>query len=302
MREYEITHQTCYTYSAPVAFSHLRAYLRPIANSRQNVLSYSQTIIPATSELMERTDYFGNSQLHFQIDSRHKTLDITSRSRVQVTPQPDIGDPAASITCAGLLKHLSTETDPNTLLAVQMSAPSVQTPPSAAVREFAAPFFTPERPFLQAALMLNAAIFSEFQFDGEATDISTPVDEILRLRRGVCQDFAHLMLAAIRTMRLPARYVSGYILTNPPKGKSRLIGADASHAWVSVYVPVIGWVDLDPTNNLVCADQHITVATGRDFDDVSPLRGAVTGGGTQTIKIAVTVMPAEELPLSPAFP
>jgi transglutaminase-like putative cysteine protease len=295
MREYQITHQTNYKYSAPVAFSHLRAYLRPLSNYRQSVISYSQSILPLTSELTERTDYFGNSQMHFQIDTRHNELDVISHSRVQVSPQPDIGDPACSITCGDLRRHLSTEADADTLLAVQMSSASGQTPPSNAVRQFAAPFFDDDKPFLQAALTLNAAIYSEFQFDNDATDITTPVDEILRLKRGVCQDFAHLMLAAIRTMRLPARYVSGYILTNPPKGKPRMIGADASHAWVSVFVPAIGWVDLDPTNNLVTADQHITVATGRDFDDVSPIRGAVTGGGSQTIRIAVTVMPVEEL-------
>ena len=295
MREYEITHETHYKYSAPVAFSHLRAYLRPLSSYRQKILSYSQTILPLTSETTERTDYFGNRQLHFQIETRHEELNVTSRSRVQVTPQPDIGDPSTTITCGDLREYLSTETDSDTLLAVQMSSASTQTPASDAIRQFAAPFFADDRPFLQAALSLNAAIYSEFQFDNEATDISTPVDEVLRLRKGVCQDFAHLMLATIRTMRLPARYVSGYILTNPPKGKPRLLGADASHAWVSIYVPAIGWVDLDPTNNLVTADQHITVATGRDYDDVSPIRGAVTGGGSQTIKIAVTVMPVEEL-------
>lgn len=294
MREFEITHETHYRYSMPVVFSRHRAYLSPLANERQKVHAYSHQISPATSEEFQRTDYFGNSQLHFQIETRHDALAIVAKSRIGVTPQPPVSNPESSITCGELRRHLHSCTDAESLRAVQMSTPSEQTVSAGAVAEFAAPFFPDDRPFLAAALDLNAAIFNDFKFDPEATDVSTPVDEVLRLRGGVCQDFAHLMLASLRALRLPARYVSGYILTHPPEGKPRMLGADASHAWVSVCVPGTGWIDLDPTNNLVVSDEHITVSTGRDFDDVSPVRGAVTGGGSQSIRIAVTVMPMEE--------
>ena len=143
-------------------------------------------------------------------------------------------------------------------------------------------------------MALNEAIFEGFEFDSEATDLSTPADEVFLHRRGVCQDFAHLMLACLRSQRLPARYVSGYLLTQPPEGESRLLGADASHAWVSVWSPDNGWVDLDPTNNIRCGDEHVTVARGRDYADVNPLRGAVTGGGEQLMEVAVTMDPAEK--------
>jgi transglutaminase-like putative cysteine protease len=295
MREFEITHVTRYAYSMPVAFSRHAAYFRPRESSRQKVFSYSHKISPATTDEFERTDYFGNSQLQFQIESLHDHLTTEVHSRVGVAPQPAIGDPKATTTCGELRKRLRSETDRESLMAVQMSSNGAKTHSGGAVERFARKLFPDDRPFLEACLELNATIFREFKFDGDATDVSTPVDQVLQLRRGVCQDFAHLMLASIRAMRLPARYVSGYILTNPPEGKPRLHGADASHAWVSVYIPELGWVDLDPTNDLVCGDEHIVVAIGRDFDDVSPLRGAVTGGGNQEIKIAVTVMPVEEI-------
>lgn len=295
MREYQITHETHYGYSMPVAFSRHAAYFRPLEGARQKLFSYRHEISPPTSEEFERRDYFGNSQLQFQIETLHDEMSIRVESRVAVEAQAPIGDPAATITCGELRERLRTETDRESLLAVQMSSNGSKTHSGGGVGKFARSYFPDERPFLEAALDLNAAIFNGFQFDADATDNSTPVDEVLRLRRGVCQDFAHLMLSSIRTLRLPARYVSGYILTNPPEGKPRLQGADASHAWVGVFVPGLGWVDLDPTNNLVCADEHVVVATGRDFDDVSPLRGAVTGGGAQEINIAVTVMPVDEL-------
>ncbi len=259
------------------------------------LLSYSHTIAPQTTEEFERRDYFGNCQLQFQIESLHSELSAEVRSHVAVEAQPAIADVTAGITCGELRKSLRTNTDKASLLAVQMSSNGAKTYSNGAVEKFARKFFPDGRPFLEAALELNATIFNEFQFDNDATDVSTPVDEVLRLRSGVCQDFAHLMLASIRSLRLPARYVSGYILTHPPEGEPRLQGADATHAWVSIFDRELGWVDLDPTNNLVCADEHIVVATGRDFADVSPLRGAVTGGGTQEIEIAVTVMPVEEI-------
>lgn len=157
--------------------------------------------------------------------------------------------------------------------------------------DYAASCFLPKKPVMQAAQDLMAKIFNEFSFDPKATHIGTPLLEVLEHKRGVCQDYAHFMLACLRSLGVPARYVSGYLLTHPPEGQPRLIGADASHAWVSVYCPYLGWVDFDPTNNLIPSIEHITLAWGRDFSDVSPLRGVIFGGGEHQLEVSVTVMP-----------
>ncbi len=176
-----------------------------------------------------------------------------------------------------------------------------------AVEQFVEPFFRDGDDFLQAASDLATYIHTTFTFDPSATDVSTPVDEVLQLKRGVCQDFAHLMLACIRAKQLPGRYVSGYIVTHPPQGQPRMVGADASHAWVSIFIPGHGWVDIDPTNCQFCAEEHITLARGRDYSDVTLLGGSVIGGGAHTVHIEVTVTPLNRIsvarqPLLPPGP
>ena len=162
-----------------------------------------------------------------------------------------------------------------------------------AFREYAEPSFLPGRPLLEAVADLNERIYREFKYDPHFTTVATPLDEVLSERRGVCQDFAHLAIACLRSLGLAARYVSGYILTVPPPGRPRLVGADASHAWLSVFVPGLGWADFDPTNDLLPDLQHVTLAWGRDFSDISPLRGVILGGGEQKIDVRVTVEPID---------
>jgi transglutaminase-like putative cysteine protease len=179
--------------------------------------------------------------------------------------------------------------DPNQYL---FSSPYV--PVSAALADYARPSFPPGRPLLAAALDLTRRIHQDFEYDSDATTVSTPVEEVLQQRRGVCQDFSHLQIACLRSLGIAARYVSGYMLTMPPPGQPRLIGVDASHAWVSVYCPDLGWVDLDPTNDLMVDTLHVTVACGRDFSDVSPIHGVILGGGEHELEVQVTVRPVEE--------
>ena len=162
-------------------------------------------------------------------------------------------------------------------------------------RDYAGPSFQPGRSYLQAAIELMERIHSDFAYEPGVTDVSTPLVEVFRQRRGVCQDFAHLMLGMLRALGLPARYVSGYLLTRPSAGKPRLLGSDASHAWVSIWCPVLGWVDLDPTNAVLPAASHVTVAVGRDYGDVVPLRGVVRGGADQTLEVAVAVVPFDDV-------
>lgn len=295
MRGYQLTHVTRYSYSMPVAVSRHAGYLRPRVTPRQVVEHYALTISPPPTEKLERVDYFGNTQVQFQIEERHEELRVTAESLVcvdtEVSPFPE-----APVTCEEVRRQLGADSGRETLHACLMASPSSFTKCGETLGAFAGEFLVPGRPYLEAAIALNTAIHENIEFDPEATDVSTPADEVFLHRRGVCQDFAHLMLACLRSRRLPARYVSGYILTHPPEGQPRLQGADASHAWVSVWIPGQGWIDLDPTNNMSCRDEHITVACGRDYADVNPLRGAVTGGGEQQIHVAVTMMPVDPPP------
>ncbi len=304
MRRYHITHRTVYKYSMPVAISRHSGYLKPRLSPRQEIDSFFIAIEPSPAEQFERRDFFGNTQLHFQIEAPHAELTITAESRVAVGPPDPLSpeSPSASLTCREVRKSLRKDTSKDSLSAAQMAYPSSLTAFTDSIEDFAEPFFHDDRSFFEGASELCAVIHQQFQFDPHATDLSTPVDEVLRLRRGVCQDFAHLMLSCFRSQELPARYVSGYILTAPPPGQPRLQGADASHAWVGVYLPGHGWIDLDPTNNLLCGDEHVTVAMGRDYADVSPLRGAVIGGGTQKVRIQVTMAPEEEVSQAHAPP
>ncbi len=290
MREYQLTHVTKYVYSMPVAVSRHAGYLRPMVTPYQEVDRYALTISPKPTERIERVDFFGNTQVQFQIEERHEELTVTTESLVRVkTEVATVSD--VPVTCGEVRARLATDFRRECLDACLMASPTSFTRCGEALEVFAEEHLAPDRPFLEAASALNASIHEGFEFDPEATDVGTPADEVFRHRRGVCQDFAHLMLACLRSQRLPARYVSGYILTHPPEGQSRLQGADASHAWVSVWVPGQGWIDFDPTNNMRCGNEHITVAWGRDYADVTPLRGAVTGGGEQKVRIAVTMAP-----------
>ena len=288
---YSIKHSTTYEYQYPVSVSHHAVYLEPANLPWQKCRHFQLNTDPQYQDYHRRTDYFGNALGLFSIQEEHQSLTILSESEVEVFKQaPDIA--AFPVTCAEAIAYFKSSRTPP-LESIQHLFGSTRIPqdPSPEIRHYAEGIFLPEKPLLQACSDLMADIKQNFAFDPEATDINTSVDDFFQLRRGVCQDFAHFVITAMTTMGLPVKYVSGYILTTPPPGTPRLEGADASHAWTAVYVPEHGWVDFDPTNNLFCADQHVTVAYGRDFDDVSLVRGAVTGGGEHELKGAVTMIP-----------
>lgn len=287
---FEISHRTSYRYRNPVAQSHHVVHLTPRAFTRQQVMRHGLLIEPAPAARIDRMDSFGNAASILIIDDEHTELVIHARSTVDVKPaaRADVEQSPAWETVAQAARR-GNELD---LDVLEFIWPSRHTRISRAIQDFARTAFPPERPVLAGTWDLTRYIFKEFKFDPTATDISTPVAQVLRDRRGVCQDFAHLTLAAVRSLGLPARYVSGYLMTQPPPGMPKLQGADASHAWVSVWSPGVGWVDFDPTNGVMPSDQHITVAVGRDYDDVSPISGVLLGGGDQIVTVGVDVTQA----------
>ncbi len=289
MPVYTITHATTYRYAHPVLLSHQAVHLEPLATAAQECLDFSLEAKPGPLETSVRTDYFGNRVHYLTITEPHQQLDITTRSQVAVTPPKPR---PAGATCGEARAWLEKSLEPAAHQVRQFlyDSPNVRRVPWA--RELAAQLFADERPVLEAARELNTLIHREFAFDTAATHPATPLEEFIQIKRGVCQDFAHLAVAVLRAAGLPGRYVSGYLLTNPPPGQPRQVGADASHAWFSAYAPGAGWADYDPTNDTLCNENHITTAHGRDYSDVSPVRGTVVGGGSQALFLGVTVVPA----------
>lgn len=292
MARYHIHHRTIYEYQYPVTVSHHTARLTPLTSDTQTCESFHLDINPDSSDLIQRVDYFGNHIHFFSVQQPHKILTVESRAQVHVALLPvDLSTLQAS--CGEIRDAMQDSRRADLLDAKQYLYPTEITFADDAVAAFAQRFLGDDIPIGAAMAHMLDIFGDEFGFDPEATDVSTPVEEVLAQQRGVCQDFAHLALAALRSWGLSASYVSGYILTEPPEGEERLTGADASHAWVSVYIPGFGWLELDPTNRKVCGQEHVRVAYGRDFNDVSMLSGAVTGGGGHTIKVEVTVAPVE---------
>ena len=286
----EVSHQTVYHYTAPVAQAHHLIHLAPREHERQRTLRHGLIIEPAPASRSDFTDYFGNPASTVAIESSHSELLIHSRSVIDVKAPPPL-DVKRSAAWEGVAAALVPSHDAYDIDVVQFLMASHYTGTTPELIAFAAPSFRPGRPVLECAWDLTTRIHSEFKYDSAATDVATTVDDLLEIGRGVCQDFAHLLIGAMRAFGLPARYVSGYLLTHPPAGKEKLIGSDASHAWVSVWAPDIGWVDFDPTNKMVPKDEHITIAYGRDFQDVSPVTGVLLGGGSHHIDVAVDVVP-----------
>jgi transglutaminase-like putative cysteine protease len=290
---YKILHRTTFKYKYPVSFGNHLAYLmiRP-SHSCQTAQTHLQ-IHPQPVTCDERPDYFGNRVVFFAILEPHRKLVVEARSEVvvQETPAwPDHSPPWEDVVKSLPLDHSHTGLD---AYQFTFESPRIRVRPEFA--SYASESFTPNRPMLAALLDLTSRIHTDFRFDSKVTNVRTPPEEVFRKRRGVCQDFAHVQIACLRSINLAARYVSGYLRTYPPPGKPRLVGADASHAWVSAYCPGVGWVDVDPTNNVVPSTGHVTLAWGRDYGDVSPLRGLILGGGAHTAKVGVDVEPIEPL-------
>lgn len=287
MRRYRVQHTTRYEYEAPVLHATHALHLEPRGLPHQRVLESRITIAPDQAELQSGRDYFGNVTHLVEILAEHEVLEVTSQSRVEVaSPQLEL-TPATQIAWESVREQL--EQDRGLLAAREFCFDSPLVRSHQLLAEYAAPTFTPRRPFVDAVAELSERIFREFKYEPQVTDVSTPLAQVLRERRGVCQDFAQLAVGCLRSLGLAARYVSGYLETDAPPGRPKLVGADASHAWASAFLPALGWLDFDPTNAVFPGERHVTVAWGRDFSDVSPLRGIVLGGGQHSLAVAVDV-------------
>ncbi len=291
MPVYSIEHTTTYRYGEPVSLSHQVAHLEPLTSESQECLHFALEVWPRPLELAVRTDYFGNRIHYFTLTEPHRQLHLAATSKVTVTPLAvPLNRPTATV--GQTATWLRDSADAAAHQARQYLYPSPYAAITPTVADMARNLLPPGRPIVDGVMEMCAKINRQFVFDPTATTPATTVGEFFQLGRGVCQDFAHLAVVALRSAGLAARYVSGYLLTQPPPGQRRLVGTDASHAWVGVYVPGVGWLDFDPTNDCLCGDRHISVARGRDFGDVSPVRGTVTGGGRHTLSLGVTVSPA----------
>jgi transglutaminase-like putative cysteine protease len=285
------SHTTMYMYADPVSICHTEVHLAPRTFSRQEVMEHELNVHPQPDYSATRDDYFGNAVTAFSIHEPHTTLTITATSLVEMEviapPEPLLTLPW-DLACEETRKQKTEET----FDAFQYIFESPRVPIGREFAAYAKEAFPPGRPILDAAADLSRRIFEEFEYDPRATTVTTPVEEVLAQKQGVCQDFAHLMIACLRSLGVSARYVSGYL-----RSGENSKGAEASHAWVSVYCPDFGWLDLDPTNNVLPTESHVTVAWGRDYSDVTPVRGVALGGGEQIISVSVEVSPvkAEEV-------
>lgn len=290
---YRVEHTTRYVYASTVATSQHVAYLRPRELPYQHVRRHALRIEPAPASGSRRTDSFGNAVNHFQILRPHSTLIVTSEGEVEVCARAEL-DADQSPRWEAVARELSGRSSSVPPDVAQFAHPSPYLPFAEAMGEFARASFPAGEPVLRGAVALMRRMHEQFTFDSTATTVTTPLSRVLDEQRGVCQDFAHVGISCLRALGLAARYVSGYLLTDPPPGQPRLIGADASHAWLSVFCPLNGWVDLDPTNNVIVGERHVTVAWGRDYGDVSPLRGVLLGGSSHDLFVGVSVVPVEE--------
>ena len=284
---YDVRHKTAFTYEETVSVSHHVLHLAPRAHPRQRCLETSLTVEPATALGPAREDYFGNNVHYLTIQQPHERLAVEARSRVEVLPAPPL-DLAASPAWDDVRRQLDPPA-PAALRAFELVFDSPYATSTAEVHDYAAASFAAGRPILEAVMELTGRIFRDFEYRGGVSDVATPVRDVLAMRKGVCQDFAHLQIACLRSLRLPARYVSGYLLTHPPAGREKLQGSDASHAWLAVWAGSAGWVDFDPTNDMIPDAEHVTVGWGRDYGDVSPINGFIVGGGAHQVAVAVDV-------------
>lgn len=277
---YRVRHRNRYQYGQPVSLCHSHARLLPRDTLNQQVLSARLTILPVIEEVHERQDLFGNRVSQFSIDELHAELNVSAESEVEVRP-----------TRVDLENDTVWDDGLEIPLKIRLYCrPSLYVPTgNADIRRFACGFFKAGRGLLESINALNTLIFHEFVYDQNFSDVETPVGLVLSEKRGVCQDFAHLMLATLRSLGIACRYVSGYLETDPPPGQPKLMDADASHAWVSVFVPGTGWVDFDPTNGLLPSERHVTLAWGRDYGDVVPLKGLMTGVSQHALEVFVDV-------------
>lgn len=287
---YRIVHTTTYEYRESVSICHNEARLVPRSTAWQKPAGTRLTVEPTALALVEERDYFGNVVHFFTLEESHLRLAVTAVSEVEILPYepPALAlSPAWETVRDGVHKDLGLDG----LRALEYTLESPHVRFSEDLVAYAADSFAPGRPLLEAVFDLTRRIYADFKYEPGSTTVATPVDQVLKTRKGVCQDFAHLQIAMLRSLGLPVRYVSGYVHNAPRPGQPRLTGADASHAWLSAFCPGFGYVDFDPTNGLIPKDEHITLAWGRDFSDTSPLKGVILGGGAHGVRVGVDVLP-----------
>lgn len=290
---YRIRHTTSYSYGDIVTLAHNEARLNPRTGPWQVAHNARFVVEPAPAFISRELDYFGNWVHLFILQEPHRRFVLTVHSEVTVR-QPLLPHPEQTLPWEDVRALLASATDHEVFEALEHCYESPHVQWDAEIQQYAAESFTPRRAILAAVLDLNSRIHRDFQYMPGVTNIATPVSTVFEQRRGVCQDFAHLLIACVRSMGLAARYVSGYLLTHPPEGQERLVGADASHAWASVYCPGHDFIDVDPTNDTLVNVEHPTLAWGRDFGDVSPLKGVVLGGGAHSVNVSVSVTPIDD--------
>ena len=288
---YEVSHRTVYRYSQAVSISHHLLHLTPRDGGFQACRDTAVEITPAPTVRAPGIDYFGNPTTFVTIQQNHVELVLHALSSIEVADRP-IPNAAATPAWEAVRGQALNDRSPEALEALEFTFASPYVPLAAELRAYAAASFPPGRPVLEGARELTHRIFTDFTYEPGATTLGTGVVRAFAMRRGVCQDFAHIQIACLRALGLPARYVSGYLLTRPAEGKERMVGADASHAWLSIWVPGHDWVDLDPTNDMIPGREHITIGWGRDYGDVSPVSGVMFGGGAHEVTVAVDVLAA----------
>lgn len=287
--QYQITHTTEYAYRQSVSLCHNIAKLVLRNTANQVCTNTVVQIFPVPDVINEYEDFFGNKVMYFSIQQEHRHLRVTVTSQIDKkntrNPALDLFTDISWEDCtAALLQPGDNHFD-----ARQYINKTEITTATAEIYTYALQSFTPGRSMFEASQNLMQRIFHDFEFKSGFTTVATPLHEVMKQRKGVCQDFAHLAIACIRSMGLPAKYISGYIETLAPAGKEKLAGVDASHAWFAVYIPQMGWVDFDPTNNVIPADQHITIGWGRDYSDIAPLKGVILSSGQHHLKVSVDV-------------
>lgn len=290
---FRVRHATTYAYADRVELAAHLMHLRPRSLPWQRVLAFDLHAAPAPSRITEGVDHFGNPVSCLFLGSAHMGLQVSTETTVEVVRRlvPDKRATPAWERVADLAKRPAAAAG-----AAEFTFGSARAPLGETVRDWAAPSFPPGRPILAGMTDLIGRIARDFRFQPGVTTVSTPIERVLQLRAGVCQDFSHLMIGGLRAMGLPARYVSGYVRTWPPPGQPRRVGGDQSHAWVGCWLgPDHGWIDLDPTNNLIVADDHVVLGWGRDYSDVSPLSGVLLGGGAHTLAVSVDMEPVGDI-------
>ena len=287
--QYKITHTTEYTYAGSISLCHNIAMLIPRDTDKQERKKTVIKIIPEPDVMQEYDDFFGNKVLYFAIQHQHKKLSVSVTNDIEKIITTSLPINLYSNLPWEEARLQLFEPRPDFIDARQYIAETSMTTIDDQITLYALQSFTSKRPMFEAAKDLMQRIYNDFKFDPDFSTVSTPVTEVMRLKRGVCQDFAHLAIACLRSLGLPARYVSGYIETLPPMGKIKLVGVDASHAWFALFIPNLGWIDFDPTNNQIPGEQHITIGWGRDYADISPLKGVILSSGSHKLRVSVDV-------------